>query len=110
MQEALAADIYGISYCAFTNVGLTAKVLAIAPRAGRPAVPLTIENVQNRTYPLHREQYVCINRAPGKPIDPALKEFIKYILSRQGQTNFVEAGKLLPLTPGVLEEQRKSLE
>jgi len=73
-------------------------------------VPLTIENVQNRTYPLLLEVYFYLDRVPGHAVDPKLKEFLRFVLSRQGQEAIARDGKFLPLTKEAVEEQLRKLE
>jgi phosphate transport system substrate-binding protein len=55
------------------------------------------------------EVYFYLDREPGKPIDPKLKEFLRFVLSRQGQEAIAKDGKYLPLTKEAAEEQLKKL-
>jgi phosphate transport system substrate-binding protein len=48
-------------------------------------------------YPLSRYLYIYLNKAPGKPLDPAVLEFAKYVLSRDGQTVTLKSG-FYPIT------------
>jgi phosphate transport system substrate-binding protein len=112
MLEDLSKDKYGIAWAALmhTKDYPGVKPLAIAAKDGGPYVELTPENVANRTYPLIRDAYFYINRAPGRPIEPKVKEFMRYILSREGQEDVVRQGVYNPLTPDYLREQLKKLE
>jgi phosphate transport system substrate-binding protein len=47
---------------------------------------------------------------PGEPISPRLKEFLTYILSREGQQDVVDDGMYLPLNPEAAREQREKLQ
>ena len=109
---ALAKDPYGIAYtapqCARKSNGV--KALALAAKADGPYVEPSKESMANRTYPLVESIYVYINRPPGKPVEPKLKAFLTYILSRQGQERVLDDGGYLPLTPEVAREQLKKLE
>ena len=69
-----------------------------------------MDNVRNRTYPMYADVFFFMNRDPKKPVDPKLREFMRYILSREGQTQVMLDGKYLPLTAAVVREQRKRLE
>jgi phosphate transport system substrate-binding protein len=62
-----------------------------------------------RTYPLSNAVYIYINQRPGEPISTRLKEFLTYILSRQGQQDVVDDGLFLPLNPQAAGEQREKL-
>jgi len=46
---------------------------------------------RSRKYPLARYLYIYVNKKPDAPLDPLRREFIKYILSKDGQTE-TEAG------------------
>jgi phosphate transport system substrate-binding protein len=111
LLEDLSKDRYGIAY---SNLGYPAqtkvKMLAIAEKEGGPYVEMTIETIQNRTYPLYAEEYFYINRKPGTPVDPKVKEFLRYVLSREGQQEVMHDGKFLPLTGEVVRTLLKKLE
>ncbi len=68
------------------------------------------ESFQDRSYPLVRSIYIYLNRPPGKPIDPKLKEFLRYALSREGQEIVAKNGSYLPLPASVVREQLKKLD
>jgi len=51
-----------------------------------------------------------INREPGKPIEPKLKEYLRYILGVQGQSDIARDGGYLPLSPAAANEQRRKVE
>ena len=42
-------------------------------------------------------------------LDPKLREFVRYVLSRKGQADVAREGDHLPLTPALLLEQRRRL-
>jgi len=52
----------------------------------------TLETIQKGTYPLTRFLYIYVNKAPGKALDPAVKEFLRFILSREGQAGVSSFG------------------
>jgi phosphate transport system substrate-binding protein len=110
MMNDLSEDPYGIAYTGIPFVTPQTKPVALAAKSGGPYVELTLENVQNRTYPLTRDVYYYLNREPGKPLVPRLKEFLRYILSREGQDAVMRDGKYLPLTAAAAREQLKKLE
>jgi phosphate transport system substrate-binding protein len=53
---------------------------------------------------------IYIHREPGKPVEPRVKEFLRYILSREGQQAVVKDGSYLPLTAELIREQLKKLD
>jgi phosphate transport system substrate-binding protein len=108
--DAVAADPDGIGYSSVAYASPQTKLIPIAAEEGGPYVPLTLETVQNRTYPLFDEVYFYLDHVPGKPIDPKVKEFLRYVLSREGQDAVQRDAKYLPLTKEVVAEQLKKLE
>ncbi|WP_263366256.1 PstS family phosphate ABC transporter substrate-binding protein [Edaphobacter bradus] len=106
---ALAADKYGLAYSGIRYLTSDVRPIPIATREGAPYIAPTRENVVNRTYPLLRDIPIYINRAPGKPIDPKVSEFLSYILSREGQEAISQEGDYLPLTVDLVQQQREIL-
>jgi phosphate transport system substrate-binding protein len=96
----MAKDPYsiGFGYQQFSTRPMM-KALKLGANASGPFVELTIENLHNQTYPLAQSYYVYVNRKPGTAVDPKIKEFLRYVLSREGQTAIAKHGKYLPLTP-----------
>jgi phosphate transport system substrate-binding protein len=106
---ALAGDKYGLAYSGIRYATRDVRPIAIAAREGTSYIEPTRENVINRTYPLLRDIPVYIDRAPGRPIEPKVREFLAFILSREGQQAVGREGDYLPLTRSLVEEQRKLL-
>ena len=110
MMKDLANDPNGIAFCGYGHKTAGVKALALAAQEGAPYVELTKANVANRTYPLTRTVYIYINREPGKPVDPKIKEFFRYVLSNQGQADVTRQTIYLPLTAPMANEQLKKLD
>ena len=116
MIAALGKDRYGIAYTGLCYATPQVKPLALAEKDGGPFVPLTRASVASRAYPLARPVYIYF--APDTPggepadpkVDPKVREFLRYILSRQGQADVVREGDYLPLTPALAREQLQKLE
>ena len=85
------------------------KRIAVAPGDTHDCVAHTLENVQNRTYPLFMQQYFYVSVKPGTEMDPKVKEFLRYVLSQEGQAEVMKDGKYLPLTAEVVREQLEKL-
>ncbi len=110
LLDDLSKDKYAIAY---SNRGYpaqdTVKQLAVAEKDGGPYVEMTIGTVQSRTYPLYAEEYFYLNRKPGTPVDPKVNEFLRYLLSQEGQREVMRDGKFLPLTAAASREQLQKL-
>ncbi|HEY4047936.1 MAG TPA: substrate-binding domain-containing protein [Acidobacteriaceae bacterium] len=83
------------------------KVLAVA--AAGPPVLATTESLSNGTYPLERQVYIYVNRAPGKAVDPKVREFVRFILSEEGQRLVHAQGDFLPLPPAIAADAFRDL-
>lgn len=106
----LSKDPYGIAYGSIRDCTPETKPVALSATDDGPFVDLTIDTVQDRTYPLTRDVYYYLNREPGRPLEPKLREFLRYVLSREGQEAVQRDGKYLPLTAEAAEQQRRKLD
>jgi phosphate transport system substrate-binding protein len=116
MNADLADDRYGIGIIAAptTSLGRTSqppvKILSLAEKDGGPYVPYTLETLHDRSYPLYDRIYAYVDRAPGKPMDPKVLEFLRFVLSQEGQDAVMRDGKYMPITAEVAKAQLKRLE
>jgi phosphate transport system substrate-binding protein len=108
----LANDRYGIAWTVMPQAkGIGGiKVLALAAEDGGPFIGPSRESFQKRTYPLVRSIYIYLNRKPGMALEPRLREFLRYILSREGQEIVAQDGGFLPLTADVVRAERAKLD
>jgi phosphate transport system substrate-binding protein len=90
-------DPGGIGYAGIAYVDAGVKLIALAEKSSSPAYAPTYENVARAVYALSRLIYVNLNKAPGKPLHPALEEFLRFILSRQGQQAILDEKIFVPL-------------
>ena len=109
-RQAIAKDPYSLFYVSPMSMGPGLKELAVQGYDGGPYVRRTLESVHDRSYPLYNEQFFFINRASGKPIDPITYEFLRFVLSQEGQDCVQREGRYLPLTGKIVQEQLKKLE
>ena len=117
MNADLANDRYGIGIIAAptSNLGGGAseaplKVLPVAATDAGPYVPYTLDTLHDRSYPLFDRIYAYVDRPPGQPMDPKVLEFLRFVLSQEGQAAVMRDGKYLPLTAEVANAQLKKLE
>jgi phosphate transport system substrate-binding protein len=98
LSDKVAADKFAISYTGLawdTSGGTKVLKLKLAPNA--PAIEANFANVASQTYPLARTIYIFANQPPDKPLNPVLREFIRYALSKQGQQAIVDDHIFTPL-------------
>jgi len=108
--KALEHDRYGIAYANLHYLTPQVKSIALAPTDDAPYYEATKLNLIQRKYPLTRAASIYINREPGKPIDPKVKEFLRYVLSQEGQQSVVQEGEFLPLSEEGVHNQMRKLE
>jgi phosphate transport system substrate-binding protein len=94
----------GIGYSGLANVTKDVRALPIAAAEGKPFVTPTPENVSSGAYPLSRFLYIYVNQAPGKSLPPLEREFLKMVLSAQGQ-GLTNNNGFLPLTSDVARQE-----
>jgi phosphate transport system substrate-binding protein len=95
--EALARDPDGIAVSNIRFAGPQVKALALATSRGGPYVSATPQTLITQHYPLTRIIPAFVDLPPGQALDPALREFLRFILSRQGQRAVLEDSGYLPL-------------
>jgi phosphate transport system substrate-binding protein len=110
MAKHVAEDRYGIGYSGLAYLDRGVRVLPlVAAAGGEPQAP-TYENVALATYPLSRIAFFNVNKAPGKPLPPALDELLRFILSREGQQVVLDHAAYLPLRGNQTASARALLE
>jgi phosphate transport system substrate-binding protein len=109
-RDALEKDRYAIYYVSPLSMSPDLKELAVQGYDGGPYVHRTLETVHDRTYPLYTQQYFFVNRPAGKPVDPMVEEFVRYVLSQEGQECVESEGRYLPLTADVVQGALGKLE
>ena len=84
-------------------------MVALATKDGDPFSSGSYEDVKSGKYPLNRFLYIYINKAPGKPLDPLVREFSKFIFSKEGQEVVLKDG-YLPLPAEIAKQELAKLE
>ena len=95
LARRVAADPDAIGYTGLAFIDAPVKVLAVGE--GAHAVSPGYTQVALAQYPLSRVVYANLNRRPGHALSPLMREFLRFILSRQGQEDVRAEGVFLPL-------------
>ena len=106
----MRTQLGGLTYALLANLTDDVRVVPLAEKDGDPFIMPTIETVYNHTYPLSRYVYIYVNRKPGTPLEPKIKEFLKAVLSKQGQDVVAAEGVFMPLLPAVVKEELAKLD
>lgn len=93
----IARDKYAIGYTGLAYLDAPVKVLPLAQTESGPFVPPSYEMVASAQYGLSRLAFLNFNQPPGKPVDPVLAEFLRFVRSRDGQRIALDQSIFLPL-------------
>jgi phosphate transport system substrate-binding protein len=107
--QGIENDPYGIGYSGIGYVTSGVRAVPVSPAEDQPAVAASAENAANGSYPLARFLYVYVNKAPGQPLDRLTAEYLRFILSADGQRVVAKAG-FDPLDATVVAEQLAKLQ
>lgn len=107
--QGVTEDRFGMGYSGIGYKTSGVKVVALANKEGEPFSAGSYEDVKSGKYPLNRFLYIYINRAPGKPLDPLVREFAKFIFSKEGQEVVLKDG-YLPLPAEIAKQELAKLE
>ena len=113
LNDDLLQDRYGIAYVGQpvgANLPKGLKVLELARTSAGPYYAYTLENLRSRAYPLADEIYAYADAPAAKTLDPKVREYLRFIVSREGQAEVMRDGKYLPLTAELCQQQLKKLQ
>jgi phosphate transport system substrate-binding protein len=107
--QGVTEDRFGIGYSGIGYKTSGVKAVALAEKEGGAYSSGSYEDVKSGKYPLNRFLYIYINKAPGKPLDPVVKEYCKLIFSKEGQEVVIKDG-YLPLPAEIAKQELAKLE
>jgi phosphate transport system substrate-binding protein len=88
----VGADTSGIGYSGIGFKTANVRAVPLAAYDGRPCIEATEATTFAGRYPIARYLYVFVNKNPKQPLDALRTEFIKYLLSKEGQERTIEGG------------------
>jgi phosphate transport system substrate-binding protein len=106
---AVGKDRYGIGYSLIGVETSAVRAVSASEKAGSKAVTPTIESIRSGDYPLSCPFYLYVNLDPDEDWDPEVREFIKFVNSRDGQAIVAGTG-LFPLSASEVIENHKMLQ
>ncbi len=105
--QSVSTSLNAIGYSGIGYKTTGIKAIPVA-RERDDYVEATIENSVNGRYPLSRFLYVYVNKHPNKPLAPMEGEFLRFILSSDGQ-KIVQKDGYIPLPVAVVEQNLAKL-
>ncbi len=98
--QMVAGDKYAIGYSGIGYLTDGVRAVPLAATRGGKCYDTSPQWAYSGNYPLARYLYIYLNKAPAKPLDPAVLEFAKYVLSRDGQAETIKGG-FYPITSAI---------
>lgn len=105
--QGIATDLSAIGYSGIGYKTSDVHTLALGEESDELVEP-SYENCVNGEYPLARFLYVYLNKKPGTALDPLTSEFLKFVLSKEGQEVVVKDG-YFPLPKQAVDETLETL-
>jgi phosphate transport system substrate-binding protein len=107
--DALAKDPAGIAVSNIRYAGPLVRPLALGKTTAGPFIQASKASLIDGSYPLARRLPAVIDRPPDMQIEPIIREFLRYIISREGQAMVADDGRYLPLAPDLAAKQARIL-
>jgi phosphate transport system substrate-binding protein len=114
-QPGSAAVVQGIendpASVGYSGIGYATsgvRAVPIGDTAQGPFYEATYKNVLTGNYPLSRPLLLYFVKSPNKQLDPMTREFLKFILSKEGQEIVVKDG-YLPLPASMVKQELAKL-
>ncbi|MFT0211774.1 phosphate ABC transporter substrate-binding protein PstS family protein [Pseudomonas sp. F1_0610] len=100
--QSISSTLNGIGY---SGIGYRTSSVRAVPlsKKGGEAFEASEANALAGKFPLSRYFYIYVNKAPNKPLSPIDAQFVKLVLSKQGQEVVVKDG-YIPLPSKVVEK------
>jgi len=102
--QGVTVDRYGAGYSGIGYATAGVRAVPLSEKDPGKCVEATADNAYSGAYPLARFLYVYVNKAPGKPLDPLTREFVKLIVSKEGQEGVIKDG-YFPIPGSIAKEE-----
>ncbi len=106
--QGVATDKFGMGYSGIGYKTADVRAVPLANDAKSKVVEAIPENAYRGEYPLARFLLLYVNVKPGSEVDPLRREFLRYMLSKDGQMDVVRDG-YFPLTDKLVKQQLDKL-
>ena len=107
--QAVSSSLNGIGYSGIGYVTSGVKSLALSSPEQPQPVPANAESAISGDYPLSRYLFVYVNKKPGTALGPLETEFLKLVLSKEGQDIVAKDG-YIPVSAGLAERELQKLQ
>jgi phosphate transport system substrate-binding protein len=102
--QGATVDRFAMGYSGIGYATAGVRAVPLGEKDGGKCVEAEADNAYNGSYPLARFLYVYINKAPGKALDPLTREFVKLVVSKDGQEAVIKDG-YFPIPASIAKEE-----
>lgn len=106
--QGISGDVYALGYSGMGYLTAGVKAVPLAAKAGQPFAEANYENCLSGDYPMARFLYIYVNQKPNAAPDKLTSEFLKFVVSKEGQEIVVKDG-YFPVPAEVAKEVNKAL-
>jgi phosphate transport system substrate-binding protein len=107
--QGVTVDRFAVGYSGIGYATAGVRAVPLTEKDGGKCIEATADTAYSGDYPLARFLLVYINKAPGKALEPVAREFIKLIVSREGQEMVVKDG-YFPIPASIAKEELAKVE
>jgi phosphate transport system substrate-binding protein len=107
--QGATVDRYAAGYSGIGYATAGVRAVPLAEKDGGKCVEAAAEAAYSGAYPMARFLFVYINKAPGKALDPLTREFVKVIVSREGQEGVIKDG-YFPIPASIAKEELSKIQ
>lgn len=109
--QKVASDPQAVGIVALNKVDSSVRVVPLVEKDGHTLSSGSAQDLMADRYPYPRDIYIYIRREPGTPFDPLVQEYMRLILSKQGQAVVAEDPKgYLPLNAADVKKELDKLD
>jgi phosphate transport system substrate-binding protein len=107
--QGVTVDRFAMGYSGIGYATAGVRAVPLAEKEGAKCYEADPEHAYSGSYPLSRFLYVYINKAPGKALDPLSREFVKLMVSKEGQEVVIKDG-YFPIPASIAREERNKVQ
>jgi len=107
--QGVTVDRYAVGYSGIGYATAGVRAVPLAEKEGAKCYDADPEHAYSANYPLSRFLFVYVNKAPGKPLDPLTREFVRLVLSKEGQEVVIKDG-YFPIPASIAKEELNKIQ
>jgi phosphate transport system substrate-binding protein len=102
--QGVTVDRFAMGYSGIGYATAGVRAVPLADKEGATCYEAEPDNAYAGSYPMSRFLFIYVNKAPGKPLDPLTREFVKLVVSKEGQEVVVKDG-YFPIPAAIAKEE-----